>query len=223
MTGLPEAPPLYLVDHGSTDGTAAAVAERFPEVALFLPGRNLGGAGRNLAVAAVEAPYVAFCDDDTSWSPGSLAQGVSLLERHPRVAVLTARIIVEPAETEGPICQDLATSPFPGCPETPGPRLVSFLAGAPLIRRDAFAGGFDPRLFIGGEEELLAADLLDAGWHLAYAEQLEVHHRASALRDAHLRRHQGIRNTLWFTWLRRPLPVALRRTAALAARLPATR
>ena len=46
-----------------------------------------------------------------------------------------------------------------------------------------------------------------------------AHHHASRLRDAHLRRRYGIRNTLWFTWLRRPLPCA----ALRAARLPRDR
>ena len=38
-----------------------------------------------------------------------------------------------------------------------------------------------------------------------------------------MRRQHGIRNTLWFTWLRRPLPSALRRTTRLLRRLPRDR
>ena len=82
------------------------------------------------------------------------------------------------------------------------------------------AGGFSPRLWLGGEEELLAADLAASGWWLVYAEQLTVHHAPSVARDPTLRRRHGIRNTLWFTWLRRPLPRALRRTALLARTVP---
>lgn len=50
-----------------------------------------------------------------------------------------------------------------------------------------------------------------------------MHHEPSPLRDAHLRRRHGIRNTLWFTWLRRPLPAAVRRTAVLLRTLPRDR
>jgi N-acetylglucosaminyl-diphospho-decaprenol L-rhamnosyltransferase len=103
-----------------------------------------------------------------------------------------------------------------------GHPLLSFLAGVSVVRREAFlrAGGFSERLWLGGEEELLASDLARAGWHMSYVPEVVAHHHASVLRDAHLRRRHGIRNTLWFTWLRRPLPSAAMRTARLVRRLP---
>jgi hypothetical protein len=70
---------------------------------------------------------------------------------------------------------------------------------------------------------LLATDLLSAGWEIGYLEDLVVHHQASKLRDATLRRRVGLRNTLWFTWLRRPLRPALRRTLHLARTVPRDR
>ena len=97
-----------------------------------------------------------------------------------------------------------------------------FSLAATVLRADAFraAGGFHPRLWLGGEEELLAADLAGAGWWLTYADELTVHHQPSVVRDSTLRRAHGIRNTLWFTWLRRPAGRALRRTAHLARTVP---
>jgi GT2 family glycosyltransferase len=167
--------------------------------------------------------YIAFCDDDTWWGPGSLATATRLLAAHPRVAVVTGRIIVEPDGIVDPICEEMEASPLPVTDHLPGAPLLSFLAGASVVRRAAFvaAGGFEAHLLIGGEEELLAADLADHGWAMAYVPELEVHHHASKARDPHLRRRQGIRNTLWFTWLRRPLPSAVRRTAGLLGHLPA--
>jgi N-acetylglucosaminyl-diphospho-decaprenol L-rhamnosyltransferase len=99
---------------------------------------------------------------------------------------------------------------------------MSFLAGASVLRVQPFreAGGFSPRLWLGGEEELLAADLVTAGHYLCYLPDAVVHHAPSGLRDPRRRRWLGIRNTLWFTWLRRPLPAAARRTAALARAVP---
>src|SRR5690606_28803490 len=113
-------------------------------------------------------------------------------------------------------------SPLTQDPDLPGHPLFSFLAGASMVRRDAYlaAGGFEPRLHIGGEEELLAADLLTAGWKLRYIPELTVHHAPSRLRDAHQRRAAGLRNTLWTTWLRRPPRRALWRTAALLRQAP---
>jgi hypothetical protein len=50
-----------------------------------------------------------------------------------------------------------------------------------------------------------------------------VHHQASKARDSHRRRRDGIRNTLWTTWLRRPVRPALRRTVHLLRTLPRDR
>ena len=225
LVALPERPPVVLVDNGSTDGTADAVRAYFPQVDVVALTENLGAVGRNIGVRRLSTPYVAFCDDDTWWEPGSLSRAAEVLDVYPRVGVLNARIVVEPAGVEDPIVAELRESPVPGPDWLPGPALGSFLAGASVVRREAFerCGGFSPRLWLGGEEELLATDLLTAGWELCYLEDLTVHHQASVLRDSHLRRRVGVRNTLWFTWLRRPLRPALRRTAHLARTVPRDR
>ena len=128
------------------------------------------------------------------------------LDRHPDLASVTARIVVEPAGTDDPIVPELAQSPVPARAGLPGPALMSILAGASVLRCDAFreVGGFSPRLWLGGEEELLAADLAARGYVLCYLPGATLHHQASTLRDPTRRRWLGIRNTLWFTWLRRP-------------------
>jgi GT2 family glycosyltransferase len=213
---------VVVVDNGSRDGTGAMVRERHPDVTLLSPGANLGAVGRNLGVQAVSTPYVAFCDDDTWYDPGALAHAADLLDAHPTLAVVTASILVEPAGRLDSICEEMARSPLERPAGLPGHPLLSFLAGVSVVRREAFlaAGGFSERLWLGGEEELLASDLARAGWHMAYVPSVVAHHQASTLRDPHLRRRHGIRNTLWFTWLRRPVRSAVRRTVGLLRGLP---
>jgi N-acetylglucosaminyl-diphospho-decaprenol L-rhamnosyltransferase len=225
LAEMPEEPRVTVVDNGSHDGTAPMVRERFPGVRLLTPGRNLGAVGRNLGVALVQAPYVAFCDDDTWWEPGALKAAADVLDLHPELAVLTAHILVEPGGRDDPMSLEMACSPLPAPPGVPGHPLLSFLAGASIVRRSAFeaAGGFSARLWLGGEEELLASDLARAGWAMTYLPDIVVHHRPSLARDAALRRRHGIRNTLWFTWLRRPGRAALRRTGFLARSVPPDR
>ena len=225
LRALPEQPHVVVVDNGSTDGTADAVRAGYPEVELIASPENLGAVGRNLGVARVDTPYVAFCDDDTWWDPGALRMAADVFDAHPRLAVATARILVEPGGTEDPIVAELRDSPVVGADWLPGPALGSFLAGASVLRRDAFTevGGFSERLWLGGEEELMAGDLAARGWELCYLPQLTVHHQASTARDPHRRRADGIRNTLWTTWLRRPFRPALRRTAHLLRTVPRDR
>jgi GT2 family glycosyltransferase len=222
---LPEQPRIVLVNNGSTDGTALAVALKFPHVTVLDLDANLGAAGRTLGIRHASTPYVALCDDDAWWEPGALAHAADLFDATPQLAVATARVLVGPEEREDPTCQAMAHSPLPREPGMPGPALLGFLAGASVVRRSAFlsVGGFAPRVFLGGEEELLAADLAAAGWWLCYVPALTVHHYPSQQRNTSLRRRYLVRNALWFAWMRRPLPGALRRTMAVIRSAPGNR
>ena len=222
MIALPDRAPVVVVDNGSTDHTADAVAERFRQVTLLRSDRNLGALGRNLAVRDIDTPYVAFCDDDTRWQPGALSRAADLLDAHPGLASVTGRILVAPAMVEDPITPELRDSPVPGPAWLPGPALLSVLAGASMFRVAAFreVGGFSTRLWLGGEEELLSLDLAARGWWMCWAPDVVVEHAPSTSRDSRRRRQLGIRNTLWTTWLRRPLPSALRRTGTLLRSIP---
>ncbi|MGE3357129.1 MAG: glycosyltransferase family 2 protein [Acidimicrobiia bacterium] len=225
LEALPERPPVVVVDNGSTDGTAGLVRREFPSVRLLCPGRNLGAAGRNLAMEQLDVPYVAFCDDDTWWEPGALTLAAEVLDAHPDVAVVTVRILLEPGGRPDPINDDLRGSLLGRPSGAAGPLLVSFLAGASIVRRRALleVGGFRDRLGVGGEEEVVAWDLQRAGWQLVHVAACVCHHQPSAARDPALRRRHGVRNALWTTWLRRPWPSALRRSLRILRASPADR
>jgi GT2 family glycosyltransferase len=217
LSELPERPPLVVVDNGSSDGTADAIRSELPGVRVIALGENRGSAARNLGVEACTTPYVAFADDDSWWAPGSLAAAERAFDAHPRLAAVSARVLVGPEEREDPVCAELDRSPLPVEPGSPGPAILGFLACALVVRRAAYleVGGFDRRMMIGGEEQLLAADLASRGWALCYVRDLVVHHHPSASRSPQERRRNATRNALWFAWLRRPARTALARTAGL--------
>lgn len=223
MTALPDGGPVIVVDNASTDGTAAAVRENFPQVRLVRSERNLGAIGRNVAVGLAGSPYVAFCDDDTCWEPGSLARAADLLDAYPSVASVTGRCLVEPGLEEDPLTPELRESPVPGPAWLPGRPVLGVLAGITMFRTAAFeqVGGFDGRMWFSGEEELLALDLAAAGWWMCWVEDVVVRHRPSVARDSAERRRLGIRNTLWTQWLRRPVRSALRRSLEVLRSAPA--
>ncbi|HYT24884.1 MAG TPA: glycosyltransferase, partial [Actinomycetota bacterium] len=233
---LPERPRVVVVDNGSEDGTASWVRKRHADAELVELDRNLGAAARTVGARLAGEPYVAFSDDDSWWAPGSLARAVEFLERHPRLAVLAARVLVGPEERLDPVCAEMAASPLPPAADLPGPPVLGFVACGAVVRRPAFlqAGGFHPRFGVGGEEELLAVDLAARGWGLAYVEEVVAHHHPSPSRDPAGRRRVQVRNALWSAWLRRPpsavarqaarvLPAALREPAARAGVLEAVR
>ncbi|CAJ0685214.1 hypothetical protein LMG18090_02672 [Ralstonia mannitolilytica] len=213
LTALAEPWPIIVVDNGSTDGTADQIAARFPGVTLVRAPRNYGAAGRNLGVASVDTPYVAFCDDDTVWLPGSIARAVDVLQRYPSVAVVAAHVVVGPTRRDDPACEPMAASTLPS-EGLPGPALLGFMAGACVVRARAFteAGGYRRDLFIGGEESVLALDLVDAGWRIVYCREVVTHHNPSPVRDVMQRRALLTRNELLAAWLRLPQDLAWRVT-----------
>ncbi len=212
LTTLPDPPPIYVVDNASRDGTAAAVAARFPQVSLIRLDHNIGAAARNEGARQVQARYIAFCDDDTWWAPGALERAADLLDAYPSLAAVTGRVLVGPYNREDPTSAKMADSPLPNLLGFPGKEILGLMAGACMIRRTAFlaVGGYQPRLFLGGEEWLVTVDLAAEGWHLAYVPDVVIHHHPSSLRDALARRRLLLRNSLWCTWLRRPASTALR-------------
>ena len=217
LLSLPEHPPIIVVDNGSTDGTAETLAGRFHGIRIIALERNIGAAARNAGIREAETPYVALCDDDTWWAPGSLRRAAQVLAGYPRIAVVTGRVLVGRHEREDPTCGVMANSPLTADSPLPGSPVLGFLAGACMIRRLAFldAGGFEPRFFLGGEEALVAVDLAAAGWHMVYMPAVVIHHYPSPTRDAPARRRLLLRNALWFTWLRRPFSSAVRQTVRL--------
>lgn len=220
LRALPERPEVVVVDNGSSDGTVARLAAAHPDVTVIEAGRNLGAAGRNLGVEWARTPYVALCDDDTWWLPGSLHRARRALEDDGRIAVVSGRVVVAPTGQDDGTCGEMAASPVPARPGLPGPSILGFLAGASMVRRDAFlaAGGFEPRLLIGGEEELLALDLAGQGWDMVYVDDVVVTHRPSSRRDSDRRTVLELRNHLWVSWLRHPGDLAVRRTAEVLRR-----
>lgn len=220
LTRLPGTPPIVVADDRSTDGTAAAVAERFPAVRVITP-RRTGAAARTEAAEALGTDLVAFADDDSWWAPDALDRARAHFARSPELALLAARVLVGPEHTLDPVCAAMATSPL-GTPRgLPGPAVLGFVACGAIVRRAPFlaVGGFHPHFGIGGEEELLALDLRAAGHQLAYTADVVAHHHPQAGPRLGRARLQA-RNAMWSAWLRRPARQALRITAASAVDEP---
>ena len=65
---------VVVVDNGSTDGTADALAQVFPAVKIVTLNRNTGvSEGRNLGVAAATGEVIFFLDSDASLGHDTLS------------------------------------------------------------------------------------------------------------------------------------------------------
>jgi GT2 family glycosyltransferase len=212
--------PVIAVDNASTDDTAAVIGAH-RGIELVTLEKNIGAAGRNVGLQVARTPYVAFCDDDGWYEPGGLTAAVELFDRHERLALINARILVKQQAYVDPISVEMAASPLPETAGIPGPVLLSFMGGACLVRVDAYreVGGYDPEFFIGGEEETLAFKFARARWHMRYYPDLVMHHYPSVANAPRLRAF-GMRNTLWNAWIHRRLRSAVRYTLFILADTP---
>ncbi|HVE05786.1 MAG TPA: glycosyltransferase [Paraburkholderia sp.] len=214
LQALPERPPIVVADNASSDGTVRIVDLLFPGVRVVQCATNLGAAGRNRGVACVQTDYVAFCDDDTCWQPGALAEAVRVLDASPQIGIVNARVAVGTDGADDPTCAQMAHSPLDAA-GLPGPSLVGYMAGACVMRTALFRalGGYDARLFIGGEEQRFALDVLTARRAIVYCASIVTVHRPSPVRDSPLRRRMLARNAAWTAWQRLPLYAALTASA----------
>lgn len=204
---LPERPRLVVVDNGSADGTPQRARRCFPAATVVSLPSNLGAAARTVGARVAGTPLVAFSDDDSWWQPGALAAAARLLAADPAVGLVAGRVLVGAAGRLDPVSSQMERGRLDEWlrPSPQGRRGVTgFLACAAVVRRSAFlaAGGFEPHLLIGGEEELLALDLADAGWKLVYEPGCIALHHPSVIRDGATRRRLTRGNRLLCAWLR---------------------
>jgi N-acetylglucosaminyl-diphospho-decaprenol L-rhamnosyltransferase len=202
---------LVVVDNGSRDGSVDAVRQRFPDVWVVVPGRNLGyGAAANRGVAVTTLPSVLVCNPDIEVRSGALGALAGALAADPRCA-LVGPLIRNPGGVRYPSARS-----FPSMVDAAGHAALGMLVpdnrftrsyqnahlGAPgltsepvdwvsgacfLVRRSAFeeVGGFDEAYFMYAEDVDLCWRLGRAGWGVAYAPAAEVTHFQGVSTDRH--------------------------------------
>jgi N-acetylglucosaminyl-diphospho-decaprenol L-rhamnosyltransferase len=83
----------FVVDNASRDGSAAMVAEQFPQVTLIANNRNRGfAAANNQAVAAANGRNVLFLNPDTVVKPGALEVLVRTLDGDATIGVCAPQL-----------------------------------------------------------------------------------------------------------------------------------
>ena len=99
LGSLHEAPPqiahrVVVVDNASADGSADAVAERWPAVRVIRNAGNVGFArANNIGIRATSGDLVLLLNSDTIVPRGAIDRLVAALERRPQAAVAGPRLV----------------------------------------------------------------------------------------------------------------------------------
>jgi glycosyltransferase involved in cell wall biosynthesis len=140
---------VIVVNDGSTDDTAAVLAEYGPAIRVIdQPNGGMSNA-RNAGIRAARGEFIAFLDSDDWWLPGKLGRQVALLRQRPELGFCSCAARVED--------MDGALVNLWSCPQWQGSLLAYLFQGgasvpgscsAVLARRDLVlaAGAFDETL-----------------------------------------------------------------------------
>jgi GT2 family glycosyltransferase len=232
--------PAICVDNGSSDGSDAAVAERFPDVELIRTGANLGYAGgNNVGIRrALErgADWVLLLNSDAVAEPGLAEALAGAAAARPDAGLLACKVLFAEGETV-----QYAGARFRawlgwsgrqaghGRPDEPG-------AGGDVERADGAAmavsraaveraGLLDEELFAYVEDVDWSLRIRRAGLAVVYVPEARVRHAGSGAtggRASTTNLYYDTRNTIAVCERHRPLPPGLRglrRAVVVAAHL----
>lgn len=203
---------VLLVDNGSSDGSAALVRERFPEVRLLALERNAGFAtGNNLGIRASQGAYVATLNNDTEAEPGWLAALVAGMEVAPRVGMCASKMLFF-HQRERINSTGIAVDRLGIAWDRDGGRLDAGAglalgevfgpcAGAALYRRELLeeTGGFDDGYFYLYEDVDLAWRARLLGWRAWYCPAARVYHvhAGAGTEGSPMKSYLLARNRIW--------------------------
>ena len=197
---------VWVVDNASSDGSAEALRSRFPEARVVGLEENVGfGRANNVAFERVDADYVLLLNSDARLrDPGDLHEMIRSIESHPRVGVVGPRLESPEGRIEysvrafPSILAELARGTglhkllpsavrerrLAGELRDPSRRgAADWLTGACLLTRVEVlreVGGFDPEIFLYGEELDWCWRVRQAGWEIVYDPAVTVTHRRGA-------------------------------------------
>jgi len=188
---------VIVVDNASTDGSAVAAEQKFPQAQFIHSQLNLGFAGgNNLGIRGSQGDQVLLLNPDTRIHAGALQEMSDFLNNHPRAGAVGARLL-NPDGSLQPSCSPEPTlrSEFIRLFHLKGvrpdgyyamddwdiltARQVDTLLGACImVRREALdaVGLLDERFFMYSEEVDFCARLRKSDWEIYWTPRAEVVH-----------------------------------------------
>ncbi len=184
-----------VVDNASTDGSAAAVREAFPDVEVVERTERHGfGANHNVAISRSRGRYVLILNEDTVLHEGMLDRMCRFMDQNLEVGACGPNILypdgaVQPSAFRFPTPARVALTTltlqraFWIQSSTDRIARVDWVCGAAILARRAAlvaVSGFDERLFIYSEDPDLCLRMRDVGYATAYFPHASLVHFENA-------------------------------------------
>lgn len=224
---------IFVVDNGSSDGSAAMVRAEFPSVYLIENEENKGfAAANNQAFHLMHGRYAFLLNSDAYLTEGAVSKLFQFMETHPEVAMCCGQLLNEDGSKQRSfasfpsiltllsnesVLEFLFPSRFPGKRENyKNPLEVdSCIGAAVMVRKEAIdeVGGLDERYFFFFEETDWAFAMRRAGWKIYYVPDAFIYHfQGRSIGDAMGPRLEYYRSRYKYfeKWYPRPYYLAVR-------------
>jgi GT2 family glycosyltransferase len=160
---------IVIVDNGSTDGSAEAVASAFPDVVLIAQKVNTGAPAWNVGFEKAKGDYFIILDDDSHIETG-LDKALFYINANSKIGVLALNILTGPYTSEGWKMQE-------------GKNIIGFIGCGAIFRKETYRkiGGYAEWIFLYVNEWDLGIRCANAGYEVQYFKDCKVTHRTSSL------------------------------------------
>ena len=197
---------VIVADNHSDDGSAEAIAERFPQVDLIRNREDLGfGRANNKAIERVDSEWLLLLNPDTEVHPNAINNLLAFSKQHPEAGITGGRTVFPDGSLNIGSCWNRMTPWSLFCsltglsvvfsetalfnPEAIGGwkrdavRHVDIVQGSFFMIPTALwkrLGGFDPRYFMYGEEADLCLRAAALGYRPMITPDAEIMHLGGA-------------------------------------------
>jgi GT2 family glycosyltransferase len=169
IAGYKEDYEIVIVDNGSTDGSAHAVAAAHPDIVLLANKMNTGAPAWNGGFDVAKGDYFIIIDDDSHVESG-LEDALYYMDAQPQIGVLALNVLTGPYTSKGWNMQE-------------GKNIIGFIGCGAVLRRETYkkVGGYADWIFLYVNEWDYGIRCTNAGYNVQYFENCKVTHRTSSI------------------------------------------
>ena len=180
LASIPAGVPVVLVDNACTDDSVAVARALRPDLTLVRAPTNLGfGRGANRGFERVSTPFGLLLNADARLTPGVLAALEEAAARYPEAGMLAPEIFGDDGALQFGHATPFTPPRARAMPMPAGDCCLDYVGGSAMFfRMAAFraVAGFDPAIFLYGEDDDICLRLVARGWALVHVAGCRIQH-----------------------------------------------